>query len=182
MRLFLLRHGIAEPGHSRLRDFDRALTAEGRDELELIARALRRLKVAPQLILTSPLVRARETAAAVAPLLESEVEVAEELSSGATFEHFLGLVRRHAAADALMLVGHETDFSTAAARWIGADEGAIVLKKAGLIRIDLHGGFSEGSGRLRWLLTPHQLKLIGQPFEATTPPEASSPGHEGEEA
>jgi len=161
MRLFLLRHGIAEPGTSHLRDFDRALTPEGRAELDSIGRALRRLDVAPRLILTSPLVRARQTAELVAPVLGATVEIADELSSGATFDQFLSLVRRFTAEDALMLVGHEPDFSEAAAEWIGANGDALVLKKAGLIRIDLDGRHPGAHGRLRWLLTPRQLRLIG---------------------
>ena len=179
MRLFLLRHGIAEPGTSQLRDFDRALTPEGRAELDIIGHALRRLDVAPRLILTSPLVRARETAELVASVLGATVEIADQLSSGATFDQFLDLLRRFAAADALMLVGHEPDFSAAAARWIGAHGDALVLKKAGLIRIDLDGRNPGKHGWLRWLLTPRQLRLIGAgTTTSTTGPE--QPGDDDE--
>jgi phosphohistidine phosphatase len=161
MRLFFLRHGIAEPGHSGLRDFDRQLTAEGRAELEDVARGMRRLKVRPDPLLSSPLVRARQTAEAVAPLLGATVEIADELRSGASFEAFQQLARRYGAAESLMFVGHEPDFSETAAALIGADGEGLVLKKAGLIRVDLDGRFERGQGRLRWLLTPHQLALIG---------------------
>ncbi len=162
MRLFFLRHGIAEDYSSNRRDYDRALTAEGRAELENVARGLRRLKVTPDPILSSPLVRARQTAEVVAPVLGGTIIVEEELSAGATFDAFQRLVRRYPAAEALMVVGHEPDFSEAAAAFIGAEPGALVLKKAGLIRIDLDGHSEAGRGRLRWLLTPGQLTLVGR--------------------
>ena len=162
MRLFFLRHGIAEPGHGGMSDFDRQLTDEGRAELEEVAHGLRRLKIRPDRLLSSPLVRARQTAEAVAPALAVDVEIADELRSGATFAAFQQLARRYSAAEALMFVGHEPDFSETAAALIGADGDGLVLKKAGLIRVDLDGRFERGQGRLRWLLTPRQLALIGE--------------------
>ncbi len=161
MRLFFLRHGVAEGSHGGMRDFDRALTPEGRAQLDDIAHALRRLKLAPRPLLSSPLVRARQTAEAVAPALGTTVEIAEELQSGATFEAFLRLMRRYAGAESIMFVGHEPDFSEAAATLIGAGPDALTLKKGGLIRVDIDARFEPGRGRLRWLLTPHQLVLIG---------------------
>ncbi len=162
MRLFFLRHGIAEPGHGGLSDFDRQLTDEGRAELEEVAHGLRRLKIRPDRLLSSPLVRARQTAEAVAPALAVDVEIADELRSGATFAAFQQLTRRYETAGSLMFVGHEPDFSETAAALIGADGDGLVLKKAGLIRVDLDGRFERGQGRLRWLLTPRQLVLIGE--------------------
>jgi phosphohistidine phosphatase len=161
MRLFFFRHGIAEAGHAALRDFDRPLTDEGRNELAIIAQGLRRLRVVPDVLLSSPLVRARQTAEIIAPMLGITVEIADELQSGADFEAFQSLVLRYSVAEALMFVGHEPGMSEYPAALIGAVGGAIVLKKAGLIRIDLDGRCERGRGRLRWLLTPRQLELIG---------------------
>lgn len=168
MRLFFLRHGIAEPGHNGLDDFDRALTPEGRAELDGIARGLRRLKVRPQPLLSSPLVRARQTAEVVAPILGATVELTDELATGATFGAFRRLVARYANAQSIMLVGHEPGFSHTAAELIGAEPGTLALKKAGLIRVDLDGSFEPGQGYLRWLLTPRQLVLIGGASKAAT--------------
>lgn len=163
MRLFLLRHGLAEPGHAGLRDFERPLTAEGRARLADVGRAMQRLKIFPNMVLTSPLIRARQTAEAVAPALDAPVEVVDELRSGATYEDFERLIRRFAGVECLMIVGHEPDFSGVAAALIGAASGALVLKKAGLIRVDTGARVERGRGRLRWLLTSHQLELIGSP-------------------
>ncbi len=161
MRLFLLRHGIAEDGSPSLRDFDRALTERGRAELHWIARGMQNLGVTPDPILSSPLVRARQTAELVAPVLGATFEIAEELSSGADFGALQRLIAAHGAAEALMLVGHEPDLADLAAALVGGRQGTLVLKKAGLIRIDLHGRAEPRAGRLRWLLTPSQLTLIG---------------------
>jgi phosphohistidine phosphatase len=161
MRLYLLRHGIAEDGYPGLADFDRALTREGRVELARIARGLHRLKIAPDAILSSPLVRARQTAEIVAPALGREVGIVDRLASGADWEDFLNLLAQWNTASSLMLVGHEPDFSRAAALLVGAPEGSIVLKKAGLIRIDLQEAPWAGRGHLRWVLTPRHLVLFG---------------------
>ena len=161
MQLFLLRHGIAEDRRAGGTDFDRALTAEGRDDLDRIARGLHRLKVAPAAILSSPLVRARQTAEIVAPVLGRQVDIVDRLAAGVSFEEMLRVIEERSSAGSLMLVGHEPDLSTAAALLMGAPENALVLKKAGLIRVDLHGPPAVGGGQLRWLLAPSQLTLIG---------------------
>ncbi len=161
MQLFVWRHGIAQDGRAGGTDFARALTAEGRDDLDRIARGLHRLKVAPAAILSSPLVRARQTAEIVAPVLGRQVDIVDRLAAGVSFEEMLRMIEEWSSAGSLMLVGHEPDLSTAAALLMGAPENALVLKKAGLIRVDLHGPPAAGGGQLRWLLAPSQLTLIG---------------------
>ena len=161
MRLFFLRHGVAVPGSSRLNDFDRPLTEDGRTELAAVAQGLRRLKLKGVPILSSPLVRARETSDIVAPILNSTVEIVDDLRSGAPFEAFQNLINRSLARECVLFVGHEPDFSDAASALIGAPGGTVVLKKAGALRIDISGRAERGAGRLRWLLTPNQLVLMG---------------------
>lgn len=161
MELLLFRHGIAEDAHAGLTDYDRALTPKGRDELARIARGMRRLKLAPDAVLSSPLVRARQTAELVAPVLGREVEIVEALASGADWEDFAQVIEQRSSNASLMLVGHEPDLSMVAALLIGAPETILTLKKAGLIRISLAGPVRLGGGDLRWLLTPHHLALLG---------------------
>lgn len=162
MKLFFLRHGIAEDAHGTLTDYDRALTDEGRTQLATIAQALLRLGIKPELILTSPLVRARQTAEIVAPVLGSPVTVADELQTGCILEDLQRLLQHH-QHETIMLVGHEPDFSSMAARLINADERGIVLKKAGLIRVEIQGRPQAGRGTLSALLTPKMLTMIGDP-------------------
>jgi phosphohistidine phosphatase len=159
MKLFFLRHGIAEDAHGGMRDADRALTEEGRRQLAQIAEALLRLDVRPGVIVTSPLVRARETAEIVAPALGAPVEIADELQPGCILDDLQRVVSRF-DADRIMVVGHEPDFSSMAARLINADERGLELKKAGLIRVDVDGSPRPGRGRLTALLTPKMLRLM----------------------
>lgn len=159
MKLFFLRHGIAEDAHGTVSEKDRALTDEGREQLALIAQALQKLGVKPDLILTSPLVRAQQTAEIVAPVVGSQVAVANELQPGCILEDLQRLLSRY-QHDTILLIGHEPDFSSMAARLINADERGIVLKKAGLIRIEIQGRPQAGRGRLSALLSPKMLTLI----------------------
>jgi phosphohistidine phosphatase len=167
MKLFFLRHGIAEDAHGGMSDAERALTEEGREQLGRIARALLRFGVKPDIVLTSPLVRATQTAEIVAPVLESPIEIVPELQPGCGLEDLQGLLRRY-DQDAIMLVGHEPDFSSLAARLINADERGIVLKKAGLIRVEVDGQPKAGRGRLSGLLTPKMLLLMTDATTADT--------------
>ncbi|MDP9311263.1 MAG: phosphohistidine phosphatase SixA [Chloroflexota bacterium] len=167
MKLFFLRHGIAEDATGGQRDADRALTPAGRAQLAQIAHALQRLGVKPQVVLTSPLVRAVQSAEIVAPVVGAPVEAVDELKPGCTLEHLQRLLRRY-GQQPIMLVGHEPDFSALAAHLINAEERTLKLKKAGLIRLEVDGQLHPGHGRLTALLTPKMLLLM-----ATNPtPEA----------
>lgn len=159
MRLYLLRHGIAEDAHGEMSDAERALTDEGRAQLHDTSRALRRLELQPGAILSSPLVRAVQTAELVAAVLEAPVEQAPELQPGCGLDDLQRLLG-HYEHETMLLVGHEPDFSTLAARLINADERGIVLKKGGMIRIDLQGKPQAGRGRLVALWTPKMLRLM----------------------
>lgn len=160
MRLYLLRHGIAEDASAGMSDAERALTDEGRDQLVDTSKALLRLGVKPGVILSSPLVRAVQTAELVAPSLDAPVEQALELQPGCMLSDLERLVRRY-QHDTIMIVGHEPDFSTLAARLNNADERGIVLKKGGMIRVDVSGGkLQAGRGRLTALFTPKMFRLI----------------------
>jgi len=157
MKLLIVRHATAEDGGPRLRDWDRALTDDGRAEALLVSTTLHLLGTVPDVVLSSPLVRARQTAEIVAGELGMDVTLAEELQAGdATLEHVQRLLVRH-TVDTAMLVGHEPDLSSLAARLINADERGMLLKKGGLIRVDVEGRVQAGRGRLVWLLTPRVM-------------------------
>jgi phosphohistidine phosphatase len=165
MKLFFLRHGVAEPAHGTIGDRDRALTEEGRHQVQQIAQALRRLNIRPEIILTSPLIRATQTAGIVAPVLDVRLETIQELQPGCTLDDLQRLLRRY-PHESVMLVGHEPDFSSLAARLINADERGILLKKGGIIRVDVDGRPQAGRGRLVTLLTPKTMLLLA----STIPP------------
>jgi len=165
--LLLLRHGIAEERGGGGPDSERALTGRGRRRTERVARRLVDLGLAVDRLLSSPLVRARQTAEiAVAVGLAPELELCGALAPGADPLPQLQAWWPHAAAAAqpprrLGLVGHEPDLGRLAARLIGAREGALALRKAGVVLLELAGaGGAEPTApqaRLRLLLSPRVL-------------------------
>ena len=146
MRLYFLRHGAADWPDWKKPDDERPLTKEGRRELNQVGKFLARLKVNPDLILTSPLPRAVQTAEIAAEHLHARVREERLLAPGFGAADVKRLVRKF-PQQVLMLVGHEPDFSTAIA---GLTGGSVKLSKAGVALVDV----DSGKGRLRWLFPP----------------------------
>lgn len=156
-RIYFLRHGKAlSRGEWKDDDGLRPLTPEGEEELREEARALRGLGLAPDVIVTSPLVRARQTAAIVAKALGLQDRVVEDerLTPGFDLRALSRIAADHPEAAQLLVVGHEPDFSATVAALIGG--GSVVMKKGGLARVDVTEGQLK-RGELVWLLTPPLL-------------------------
>lgn len=160
MKIFLLRHAIAELQRTDLSDRDRRLTKDGIKELETVVRAMVRLKVRPDEILASPYVRAWDTAVIAGRELipaKKPVELRALIPSGDVGKLWLEL-KKHHAAKALLLVGHEPLLSEFAGFLLNSPQASINLKKSGLIRVDVHTvHLDQPAGTLRWLLTAKQL-------------------------
>lgn len=111
-----MRHGPAEDDAPSGQDFDRALTAPGRERVRQVARELLRCSHAPLLILTSPLVRALQTAEIVAQHAEVALplQVRREMAPGGNARSLVYELARNQARD-VMVVGHEPDVSSLAA-------------------------------------------------------------------
>jgi phosphohistidine phosphatase len=160
--LYLIRHGIAEErGDAWPDDSKRPLTAEGTSRLRKSARGLVRLGVAFDVILTSPLVRARETADVVASVYDPRPHIvtAESLAPGGTFHALLTDLEKQARRTRIALVGHEPGIGELAARLAGSRH-PLEFKKGALCRIDVEAFPPTGSGRLRWLLTPRIMRSL----------------------
>jgi phosphohistidine phosphatase len=157
MKIYFLRHGKAESRSEwQGRDADRPLTPEGEEALRRESKVLRDLDLAIDLAVTSPLARARRTAEIVAEDLGFEDRLVEDerLAPGFDVRRLEQVLAAHGPADALLLVGHEPDFSETVAELIGGGE--IVMKKGGLARVDVTAPVA-GGGELVWLLTPPLL-------------------------
>jgi phosphohistidine phosphatase len=124
--IYLLRHGDAEEGTGD--DAARRLTPKGERQARAAGRALAALGIKPDACLTSPKVRAADTARLAREALDLEPEVAEELRGGS----FDSLSLAAGRGDVL-LVGHEPDLSAEVARLTGAN---VKLRKGGLATID----------------------------------------------
>lgn len=161
MRLYFLRHGIAEERRQDQPDETRQLTDEGRDEMRGVARGMAALDLKIGVILTSPLARALQTAEIAAHELRLQKRLRPEplLASGCTAVELLRAVEDYPDDARILLVGHEPDFSEAISTLIGG--GALRVKKASLACVELYAR-APGRGELRWFLTPKQLRLMGK--------------------
>ncbi|HEY5036167.1 MAG TPA: phosphohistidine phosphatase SixA [Chthoniobacterales bacterium] len=151
MKLFFLRHGKADWPDWHGDDDDRPLTKAGKKEVRAVAQLLVRLKASPDLILTSPLPRARQTAGIAAEHLEVECVEEKLLKPGFGLPELLRLEKKY-LEQTLMLVGHEEDFSRTIA---GLTKSRIKLAKAGVALVELE---TPDRGKLRWLFPPKFAK------------------------
>jgi phosphohistidine phosphatase len=150
MKIFFLRHGAADwPGWNRPDD-ERPLTKAGRKEVREVAEFLARLKVQIDLILTSALPRAAQTADIAAEHLKVRVREEKLLASEFRAGDLTRLLRKY-PEQVLMLVGHEPDFSLVIAALTG---GTVKLSKAGVALVDLN----LPKGKLLWLFPPKVAK------------------------
>ncbi len=156
MKLYLLRHGKADwpdwPGS----DEARPLTDEGIEEMQLVAGALKRLKVGPDLILSSPLPRSLRTAEIAAKALGVPVEQRVELQPGFSRRQCDAILAARPEFD-VMLVGHEPDFSRLIRSLTG---GRVKISKAATAAVEL--GEDMPAPRLLWLFPAKMLiRLYG---------------------
>jgi phosphohistidine phosphatase len=151
MHLYFLRHGPAgSKAHWSGHDEERPLTEDGRAVVLASARLLARTEVAIDAILTSPLVRARQTAEIAAAELDAGAAVDDSrLAPGFNRKRLTALLADHRDVQAILLVGHETDFSSTIRELTG---GTVVCKKGGIARVDIDEGTMRGE--LVWLLPP----------------------------
>jgi len=166
MNLFLLRHGLAveRDEFDYASDADRPLTPKGRKQLRTIAAALRKMGLHFDAILSSPLVRARETAEIIAAELKSRkhLSLADELKPGTDAKRLVHkLAHQKPAPKNVLLVGHEPDFSELISLLATGHAGAgFALKKGGLANLEIEKLRFGQCALLAWLLTPAQMKLM----------------------
>lgn len=165
MDVLIVRHARAEDRNifalSGKPDSQRPLTEEGKERMARAMPGLSRFVFAVHAIATSPWLRALETAEIMADHFGPEPEIIDVLEPPVDFEgvcRWLGEQRGSCVA----LVGHEPDLGWLASRLLsGGDESFIPLKKAGACLIGFEGPPAAGSGELRWLITPAQMRKIG---------------------
>ncbi len=166
MDLIMIRHGKAgERNPETWPDDDlRPLTKEGMAELRIVLKSMRKMGVEFDFLVTSPLVRARQTADIVAeayawdePPQESEV-----LGHGCTAVGVLKLLAKFPPDSTVAIVGHEPDFSRIAAQLVGkSGDARLDFKKGGAAGIAFEGHPVAGAGTLTFLLKPGQLRKLG---------------------
>jgi len=160
--LYLIRHGIAEErGDAWPDDTKRPLSDDGADRLRKSVRGLDRLDVWIDLVLTSPLVRARQTAEIVASGFDPRPSIVtvDSLAPEGTYATLVADLEKHARKTRIALVGHEPGIGELAARLIGSRH-SFEFKKGAVCRIDIEAVPPAGPGDLRWMVTPKILASI----------------------
>jgi phosphohistidine phosphatase len=164
LELYLIRHGLAaERGKDWPDDSKRPLTPDGVARLRKSARGLRQMGVGFDQIVTSPLVRTRQTADVFAEELDDHppVVTSDALAPAGSAASVIQEITRYVRKPRLALVGHEPNLGELAAQLIGART-PLEFKKGGICRIDFDMLPPKGGGMLRWFLTPKMLRRLGE--------------------
>ena len=162
LELYLIRHGVAaERGEDFPDDSKRPLTNAGISRLRKEAKALDALGVAFDHIITSPLVRTKQTADIFAEALKSKPSVSQSdaLAPAGTSTAVVQELAKHMRKGRIALVGHEPNIGELAARLIGARM-PFEFKKGAICRIDFEVFPPKGMGQLRWFVTPRMLREL----------------------
>ncbi len=163
MKIYLLRHGIATEREDPSKDSERPLTDKGRDHMEKIAAALKQLKLKPDLILSSPYVRADQTAKIFAKefKMKKELKYTDLLTPEAQPGALIEAIPQDYQVDELVLVGHYPNIGLLLEAFLGLDVGeTIVLKKGGMACLSVNDFSAKPPATLEWLLTPELMMKV----------------------
>jgi phosphohistidine phosphatase len=157
MLLHLLRHAHAgDPMAWDGPDSERPLSDKGRAQSDRLGRFLASIAFRPDLVVTSPKLRAMQTAEIVAAHLDATVRVDERLAGGLDLDDLDAVLRGAGDPARPILVGHDPDFSDLVASLCGTE--CAPLRKGTFARLEVEGTLAPGAGTLRWLIPPDALK------------------------
>ena len=164
MELYLIRHGIAQERDFVLKDDDRTLTKVGQTKTKEVAKRLYNLGLRFDVILTSPLVRSHQTAEIFTQTqLSSHVQVSTELAPNGNIHAWLNWLEQqnHPPTSKLALIGHQPDLGEWASMLVwGEAKEALILKKAGIIGLNLPTMRSPIGQSQMFLLTPPKFLIV----------------------
>jgi phosphohistidine phosphatase len=175
MIVYFLRH--ANAGQKRLnpvQDEKRPLDKEGIEQCRYVGRLLSGLDAHVELVLSSPLKRATQSAAVVANEIayEQKIELAQALRPNAAYEAFQELLLSHGELEAIMVVGHNPNMSRFLSLLVtgGLSARAIEMKKGSVARVEI------GAKRavLNWLINPRILKSVYSSTQTSSRPKTSA--------
>ncbi len=162
MQLLIIRHGIAvERGTPGVPDEDRPLTPEGEEKFAEAAKGLASVVGRPDALLTSPLLRAKRTAALAAAAWGRIEPKDTPALAGGSLEEQAAVLDRYPADATVAVVGHEPHLSALLARLLGSrHDDRLAFKKGGAALVDVAGRL-DGGGQLVWFLPPKVLRKLG---------------------
>ena len=161
--IYLVRHGVAADLSPEFpADDERPLTNEGAERLRLQALGMRELQVRLDRVLTSPLLRAAQTAEILAAGIGCAVPPVsvDALRPGGSYDALMAALGRLGNDRAVALVGHMPSIGEVAARLIGAKE-PLGFKKGATCCIETDGLPPARAGQLRWFMPPRALRALG---------------------
>ncbi|MEO6443866.1 MAG: phosphohistidine phosphatase SixA [Gemmatimonadaceae bacterium] len=168
MQLLIIRHAIAEDREEFAKtgsdDDDRPLTTFGKRRMRRNADGIRRVATHIETLAASPLVRAQQTARILAELYRvSEVETVDALRPNAHPKELTEWLAKQDKDAVVAVVGHEPHLG-AVLTWCisGVEEPRVTFKKGGAALVEFEGKPGAGKGTLAWLLTPSQLRSLGE--------------------
>jgi phosphohistidine phosphatase len=172
MRLLFLRHAIAAPlGKPARRDHDRQLTPAGERRFRQTARALAHIAPKPRAILTSPLLRARQTAEIAAQAWGAGKPIVVAALAGGDWDGICRALAGYADRDTVVVVGHEDWMSRLTARMLGSRSGgAFDIRKGGVALVEVKA-LPSCRGTLLWFIPPRVFRKLRGPSDhrKTTP-------------
>ncbi len=161
MLLIIIRHAIAVPrGTPGIADAQRPLTPDGKERFRAAAAGLARLVEPPDALLSSPWLRARQTADLAAEAWGKVEPEETDVLAGGTFDEQARVLDRYPSAATVAVVGHEPYVSDLLGRLLGSrDEDRLTFKKGGVALVDVPGRLADG-GRLLGYLPPKVLRKL----------------------
>jgi phosphohistidine phosphatase len=173
MNLYLMRHANAGLGRENpLLDAKRSLVKEGKEQCILMARTLSALKVQIDVIVSSPLKRALQTAQLVGTEMgyDARVEISQALSPDADYAEFQKMLAHYSGYDGVLVVGHNPNVFQFLGRLITGNGGAAVrMRKGSVARIDL----DRHPPLLQWLIDPRSARAIYASVQKSSRPKTS---------
>jgi phosphohistidine phosphatase len=157
--LYFVRHGKAGHHSMAADDDERELTDAGVAALQAAAPVWRRMNLRPDVVISSPLPRALQTAELVMAALgrSDEPVVDDRLRPGADWANLARAMAAHPQARHVMFVGHEPDLSGAVSLLTGA--ASVRMRKGGIACVEFPGVPEPGAGELAWLLDPDLYEM-----------------------
>jgi phosphohistidine phosphatase len=163
--LYFLRHAIAVPhGTQGYPNDDRPLTEEGIEKMKKAAKGIKNIVDKFDLVLTSPLKRANETAILAAHEMgcEDKIEVTKMLLPGCTLKNLMLHLSKYDNKENILLVGHEPDFSSMVSSLIDSSYPTVLFKKGAMCMVEIDNIPPKKPGQLVWLLQPKLLRTLAK--------------------
>lgn len=159
--LFIIRHGFAGQSlEDRAMDEERPLKKKGKEQIKGVAKGLKELNLCFDVVITSPLLRAKETAEIINSYCGDSKKVIENdlLRPGGSFSNLIKFLNKHKKYKKVAIVGHEPFLSSFASYCLTKNKNSVIeLKKGGVLMLEVEDTLKPGQCKLTMLIEPEHL-------------------------